>query len=203
MLMMTTAITVELPSTAYEQLRRTAMRQNRPVAEVVRDLVLRELPELPSLPADVEAELASFSQLSDDVLWLLARSTLTREQQRDLADLNDEAQSRPLTAAEQTRQQALIYAYDRMLVRRAQAALILKQRRGIPLTAQQRYSELNAKLLDETLSQEEHEELLRLVDSIEQADAERLKHLLDLAQLRNTTLDALMDQLGVRRSVHD
>ena len=36
-------------------------------------------PELPSLPEDVEAELASFSQLSDDVLWLIARITLTRE----------------------------------------------------------------------------------------------------------------------------
>ena len=160
-------------------------------------------PELPSLPEDVKAELASFSQLSDDVLWLIARSTLTREQQRDLADLNDEAQSRALTAAEQTRQQALIHIYDRMLVRRAQAALILKQRRGIPPTAQQRYSELNAKLLDETLSQEEHEELLRLVDSIEQADTERLKYLLELAQLSNTTLDAVMDQLGIRRSVND
>jgi hypothetical protein len=133
MLMMTTAITVELPPAAYEQLRRTAVRQNRQVAEVVRDLVLRELPELPSLPADVEVELASFSQLSDDVLWLIARNTLTREQQRDLADLNDDAQSRPLTAAEQARQQALIHAYDRMLVRRAQAALVLKQR-GYDLT---------------------------------------------------------------------
>ena len=90
-------------------------------------------PELPSLPEDVEAELASFSQLSDDVLWLIARSTLTREQQRDLADLNDEAQRHPLAAVEQTRQQALIHAYDRMMVRRAQAALILKQR-GYDLT---------------------------------------------------------------------
>lgn len=94
---------------------------------------MRSLSELPSLPVEVEVELASFSQLSDDVLWLIARSTLTREQQRALADLNDEAQSRPLTAAEQTRQQALIHAYDRMLVRRAQAALILKQR-GYDLT---------------------------------------------------------------------
>ena len=86
---------------------------------------------------------------------------------------------------------------------KGEAALLQMINRGIPPTAQQRYSELNAKLLDETLSQEEHEELLRLVDSIEQADAERLKHLLELAQLSNTTLDALMDQLGIRRFVHD
>ncbi|MFZ2358682.1 MAG: hypothetical protein WA040_05000 [Anaerolineae bacterium] len=125
---MTTAITVELPPAAYEQLRRTASRQNRPVAELVKEIVLREIPDLPSLPADVEAELATFSQLSNDVLWLIARSTLTRQQQDALAKLNDQAQRRPLNADEQSQQQKLISVYDRVLVRRAQTALVLKQR---------------------------------------------------------------------------
>jgi rhodanese-related sulfurtransferase len=130
---MTTAITLELPPAAYEQLRRTASRQNRPVAEVVKDIVLREIPDLPALPADVEAELATFSQLSNDVLWLIARSTLTRQQQDELAHLNDQAQRRPLTADEQSQQERLLSVYDRVLVRRAQAALVLKQR-GYDLT---------------------------------------------------------------------
>ena len=125
---MTTAITVELPPAAYEQLRRTASRQNRPVAELVKEIVLREIPDLPSLPADVEAELATFSQLSNDVLWLIARSNLTRQQQEALATLNDQAQRRPLIANEQSQQTELITAYDRTLIRRAQAALVLKQR---------------------------------------------------------------------------
>jgi rhodanese-related sulfurtransferase len=125
---MTTVITLELPPAAYEQLRRTASHQNRPVAEVVKEIVLREVPDLPSLPADVEAELATFSQLSNDVLWLIARSALTRQQQDALADLNELAQRRSLTPNEQSRQQELISVYDRVLVRRAQAALILKQR---------------------------------------------------------------------------
>jgi hypothetical protein len=55
--------------------------------------------------------------------------------------------------------------------------------------------ELHDRLLDETLSDEEHDELLGLIEIIEKADADRLKHLIELAQLRNTTLDALMDQL--------
>lgn len=126
--MMSTAITVELPPAAFEQLRNTARRQNRPVAEVVKDIVLREIPGLPALPGDVEAELATFSQLSDDLLWLIARNTLTPQQQRELADLNDAAQRRPLTQTEQTRQVHLVDAYDRTLVRRAQAAHVLKQR---------------------------------------------------------------------------
>lgn len=123
-----TVVTFDLPPAAFEQLRSAAHRQNRPVAEVVKDIVLREIPVLPALPADVETELASFAQLSDDVLWIIARSTLTPQQQRSLANLNDKAQRRPLTQPEQGQQQQLIDAYDRTLVRRAEAAFLLKQR---------------------------------------------------------------------------
>lgn len=121
-------ITVDFPVAAFEALQRTAQRQNRPVADVVRDLVLRELPELPLLPRDVETELTSFATLSDDVLWLIARSTLTRKQLQELARLNDTGQQRSLTAAEQVRQQELISAYDRTILRRARAAALLQQR---------------------------------------------------------------------------
>ena len=82
------------------------------------------------------------------------------------------------------------------------ARLLQKINRGIAPAVLQRYTELNAKLLDETLTQEEHGELLDLVDIIEKADSDRLKHLIELARLRNTTLDMLMDQLGIRRAVH-
>lgn len=67
---------------------------------------------------------------------------------------------------------------------------------GIRLDVQQRYVELHARLLDETLSEEEHSELLGLVEVIEKADADRLKYLLELAQLRSTSLDALMAGQG-------
>ena len=80
------------------------------------------------MPQDVEAELAAFTSLSDDVLWLLARSTLTEVEQEELAALNSQAKQRPLTQEEQSRQQALLDTYDRLIVCRAQAALLLKLR---------------------------------------------------------------------------
>ena len=83
-----------------------------------------------------------------------------------------------------------------------EAALLRKINRGVAPAVRQRYMELHNRLLDETLSGEEHDELLGLIEIIEKADADRLKHLIELAQLRNTTLDALMDQLGIRRSIH-
>lgn len=126
--MIDTSVTVKLPEEAFEQLQSVARRQHRSVHDVVQDLVLRELPGLPPLPQNVEEELAAFSSLSDDVLWMLARSTLTKDQQRELANLNAEAQRRPFPDKEKDRQQALLEAYDRVLVRRARAAALLKAR---------------------------------------------------------------------------
>ena len=83
---------------------------------------------LPELPEDVKDELETFKHLSDDVLWLLARSTLSEEEQRDLARLNDEAQRKPLIGSQVQRQRALLDKYDHVLVRRAEAARVLKAR---------------------------------------------------------------------------
>lgn len=81
-----------------------------------------------------------------------------------------------------------------------EAELLQQINRGVPATVRARYELLNEKLLNETISPEEHQEFGALVDQIEQADVERLQHLIELAQLRNITLDALMGQLGIRRS---
>jgi hypothetical protein len=125
---MTATILVELPETALAQLQATAHEQTRSVPEVVRDLVLQALPSLPALPPDTEEELAVFEHLSNDVLLLLAQSSLPEDQQRELAALNEKAQHSGLSTEEQTRQQALVDAYDRLLVRRAQAAALLQTR---------------------------------------------------------------------------
>ncbi|MFN8473740.1 MAG: hypothetical protein U0822_16240 [Anaerolineae bacterium] len=71
--------------------------------------------------------------------------------------------------------------------------------RGVPPEVRQPYGELNDKLHDETITPEEQRELLELSDEIELADAERIRHLTALAQLRNIPVDTLMSQLGIRR----
>lgn len=123
-----TPIIIDLPAPIAEQLEMEANRQKTTIRDLVRELVLEHWSGLPSLPDDVEAELAAFHSLSDDVLWLIARTTLTTEEQHELADLNDEAQSRSLTDEEYSKREELLDAYDRMMVRRAQAAHILKLR---------------------------------------------------------------------------
>jgi hypothetical protein len=57
------------------------------------------------------------------------------------------------------------------------ANLLQAINQGLPEDIQHRYSELQAKLQDEAIAPEEHQELLRLVDFVEQADAARLQAL--------------------------
>jgi len=73
---------------------------------------------------------------------------------------------------------------------------------GMPADMRQRYDALNAKLHDETITPEEHEELLTLIDRLELADAERMQRLVALAQIRGVSVDTLMEQLGIRRTTY-
>lgn len=121
-------LTIDLPLPAYEQLVQLATTQRRAVGEVASELILAELPGVPALPQDVEHELAAFSQLSNEVLLLLSTSTLGEDELAELAHLNELAQRGALEPASTARQQMLVEAYERTLVRRAQAALVLRRR---------------------------------------------------------------------------
>ena len=98
---------------------------------------------------------------------------------------------------------------DRVIALRAQrnavslpkneADLLEQINRGVPPDVRRRYDDLNDKLHDETITPAERQELLDLSDQIEIADAERMRRLTALAQLRNVSVDTLMAQLGIRR----
>jgi hypothetical protein len=79
-----------------------------------------------------------------------------------------------------------------------ETSLLQKINRGLPDIVQRRYTDLQAKLQAETISTDEQQELLRLIDEAELADAARLQALLELAQLRQVSLDEVMNQLGIR-----
>lgn len=77
--------------------------------------------------------------------------------------------------------------------------LLEKINRGVPADVWQRYELLNTKIHEETITEAERREFMEMVNQIEMADAERLHHLMALAQLRGSSVDELMDQLGIRR----
>ncbi len=77
--------------------------------------------------------------------------------------------------------------------------LFTKINYGVPVEVRSRYKILNDRLHNETITTEEHQELLDLVNQIELADAERIHALIALGQLRNTSVEELMTQLGINR----
>ncbi len=85
----------------------------------------------------------------------------------------------------------------------AETRLLLKINQDIPPAARKRMNELIDKRQANLISQAELEELIQLTDQSEELGVERLKCLIELAQLRNIPLDELMRQLGIKPVSHD
>jgi len=77
-------------------------------------------------------------------------------------------------------------------VTQEEAELLLHINGRLPEDVQQRYNELIAKRDAETLSEEEHDELLRLTKLVEAFDLARVEALSRLASRRGVTLSVLM-----------
>jgi hypothetical protein len=84
----------------------------------------------------------------------------------------------------------------------ADTELLLRINEGLPEEVRQRYEHLISKRQDQTLTPNEHAELLHLTDEVEQREAGRLAALAELAQLRKTSLAELAEALGIRAPAH-
>jgi len=78
-----------------------------------------------------------------------------------------------------------------------EAQLLAKINQAIPATLQEQYQRLRTKREEESLTSQEHSQLIELSKQIEQLSAERLEALATLAQLRQVSLSELMSQLGL------
>ena len=125
---MTLTVTLDLPENLVQELENDAQKQHRSIADVLSELVVQNWQSSPKLPDNVEAELAAMSSLSDEALWLLARSTMSNAEQEQLAILNQEAKGRTLERDEEAFLEKLLHQYDRTMIRRAQAASLLQER---------------------------------------------------------------------------
>lgn len=94
-------------------------------------------------------------------------------------------------------------AYQRTALSSSEAALLKQINLGVPSDVWQRYHELRANLEDERLTSAEQQELSEITDQLEEANAQRIEALIKLAALRNTTLDTLMDTMGLRVPAYD
>ena len=117
-----------------------------------------------------------------------------------------------MDAADQLDGKELEAVTDRLLVLRAarrgphlssiETALLLEINMPLPEVTWRRYSHLYSKLEPQTLTAEEHAELLELIDVVEEDNTHRIGLLAELAQIRGTTLDTQMKLLGIGLRSH-
>ncbi len=121
-------VMLHMPDELYRRLRRRAEQAHRSVADEVLELVATAIPVDDEVPADLLEALAPLPSLSDAALWRVARSLLPVEVSAELEALHLKRQRETLTVAEAERAAELVRQYDRTMLLRAEAALLLKQR---------------------------------------------------------------------------
>lgn len=78
-----------------------------------------------------------------------------------------------------------------------ESALLTRINQGLSEGLEGRYNELIERRRAESLTSEEHRELLRLTAEAERIEGDRLAALAELARIRGIPLRALMDDLGI------
>lgn len=122
------AITIHLPNTFYERMRRAAQIQQRPLEKFVLDAAITGTPLLDDLPPELADEMAALALLNDAALWRVARCTLSSEKQGRLDALLQKKGRGELLTREQQHLDELLAEYEHIVFTRAHTAVLLKQR---------------------------------------------------------------------------
>lgn len=121
-------VVLNVPAPLYQRVRRTADSMRRSVEDVLLDSVAMALPPLTGLPNEVSDDLASLVFLNDSALWNVARSLLPAEHHHRMDELLARKGQGRLTAQEQQVLDQLVNDYETLVLRRSQAALLLRHR---------------------------------------------------------------------------
>ena len=128
-----TTITLTLPERTMEQAQQAAAALQRPVEDVLCDLLTAVLPTMHDVPDDMQAELMRMTWLDSQELWRMAREQMSAAAQAQLQQLTHLQGQLPLTPDEQGQLDALRQAYGRVTLLKARAYALLSLRGGEPL----------------------------------------------------------------------
>ena len=132
---MSTAILLDLPEILYQRLVSAAKATQRPLEEVViRALRVGSPPGWEDAPEEVQTELSTLDRLDDDSLYRVARERWSPEGVARYDELLERHADGQLSKEERGELAELREAHDRLVLRRAHAAALLRWRgRAAPL----------------------------------------------------------------------
>ena len=122
------SITLNVPETLYEQIRRVAQHNRRSVDDIMLEAITAVVPVAEANAASLHSSLAQMAYLNDAALWQASRTAMSADQRERLAFLHDKQQREGLTDDERAEEQALLQLYRETMLVRAQAVAVLKQR---------------------------------------------------------------------------
>ena len=121
-------VTLTLPDSVLQPLKRTAQAVRQPIEELLVTALEASLPALQDLPDELIADLTTLEILDNEALWQVMKETVPSETQADLSDLLERRLRDPLTIAEQERLASLQQQADLVMLRKARAAVLLRFR---------------------------------------------------------------------------
>lgn len=121
-------ITLKLPDSLYRPVRRLARASHKPIEKVLLTALHSSLPPLDDLSSDLANELADLEIQSSEKLRQILLETVPLDQQEKLDSLLYRNQLGILTDAEQEQLTSLQQAADRVMLRKARAAVLLRFR---------------------------------------------------------------------------
>lgn len=121
-------VTIDLPEALYERLKSRAEQRHRSLADEVIETLTAAVPVADELPADLEQAISPLALLDDTALWRAARSRFPTDSAERLEALHHKRQNEGLTTDEEQETATLMRQYERTILVRAQAAVLLKQR---------------------------------------------------------------------------
>ncbi len=118
-------VTVHLTENVFQQIKQLAKARQHSVEDEVAAVVAAALPLADN---DNEAQLAQLAFLSDEELEQIARTRLSEKERGRMETLSAKQRGQGLTATEQNEVDALLNRYDWLILLRAEATRLLKER---------------------------------------------------------------------------
>jgi hypothetical protein len=125
---MNDTLVLPIPHDIAERARVIAATTEQPVEQVLLEHLKTLAVQLPILPPDEQAELDARQHLSDDALWTMAREQMPSDVEARAHTLMDKNSRGTITDDEIAELEKLVERADRLMLRKAEAAAILKAR---------------------------------------------------------------------------
>jgi hypothetical protein len=125
---MAQTVTLELPQTIYLPAKRMAEVTNRSLEDLLVRALEASLPPLDGLPSELAEDLVELESLDNESLRQVMVSKVPTAQQRELDRLLRKNQAGTLTEQERQKLDRLQREADRVMLRKARAAVLLRFR---------------------------------------------------------------------------